>query len=256
MNRVFFAASRRVIGALSLAACAVTLAAGCTSSASPTPVPTAAGGSGPSANADAAGGGGGASSSAMPTSSAVAGASGSGSASGGAGSGSGLGGSGGVGGGSAPAASAKAQAGGGSSTCVVRYLHASTGLSQGAMGSTYVNIVFKNLNNAPCTLSGYPGVSLGAGTPVDQVGQPAARDNSVVPKVITLAPGGYAYATLRVTDVLNYPAVDCKPSPTSWLLVYPPNTSNLLYVAYKSNACTTDKVTMSVQAVQAGNGGG
>ena len=74
-------------------------------------------------------------------------------------------------------------------------------------------------------------------------------------KVITLAPGGYAYATLAITDVLNYPAATCKPSPTTWLLVYPPNTSNQLYVSYKSNACTTDKVTMAVQAVQAGNGG-
>jgi hypothetical protein len=35
------------------------------------------------------------------------------------------------------------------------------------MGSTYVNIVFKNLNTAPCTLAGYPGVSLGAGVPVN-----------------------------------------------------------------------------------------
>lgn len=123
------------------------------------------------------------------------------------------------------------------------------------MGSSYVNIVFKNLNNAPCTLYGFPGVSAGAGTPVNQVGQPAARDNTVASKVITLAPGGYAYATLRVTDVLNYPAATCNPAATTYLLVYPPNTSNLLYVPYQSNACTTSKVTMAVQAVQAGNGG-
>jgi hypothetical protein len=37
--------------------------------------------------------------------------------------------------------------------------------------------------------------------------------------------------------------------------VYPPNTSNLLYVPYTTKVCTTSTVNMSVQAVQAGNGG-
>ncbi len=123
------------------------------------------------------------------------------------------------------------------------------------MGSTYVNIVFKNLNNAPCTLDGYPGVSLGAGKPVNQVGQPADRDHAVASNVITLPPGGYAYATLRITDALNYPATTCKPVATTWLLVYPPNTTNQLYVPYNTHACSGNIVTLQVQAVQAGNGG-
>lgn len=123
------------------------------------------------------------------------------------------------------------------------------------MGSTYVNIVFKNLNNTACSMYGYPGVSFGAGTPVTQVGQPADRDHSVPSNVITLQPGGYAYATLRIANALNYPASTCKPTPTTWLQVYPPNTSNLLYIPYNTNACTGNVVTLSVQAVQAGNGG-
>lgn len=246
MHRVLLTAPRRAIGAISLAACAVALAAGCSSSGSSSPVPTAGG-----AGSSAAPNPGGVQGSAIATGTAAAGSGGGASASASSGSGSGSG----SGGGSTSGASAQAQGGGGASTCSVRYLNGTTGLSQGAMGSTYVNIVFKNLNNAPCTLSGYPGVSAGAGTPVNQVGQPAARDNSVAAKVITLAPGGFAHATLRVTDVLNYPTADCKPSATAWLLVYPPNTSNLLYVPYKTNACTTSKVTMAVQVVQAGNGG-
>ncbi len=143
----------------------------------------------------------------------------------------------------------------GASACITRYLHGGVGQRQGAMGSTYVNIVFKNLGTAPCTLYGYPGVSLGAGTPVNQVGQPADRDHAVPSKVITLQPGGYAYATLRITDALNYPEPTCKPVPTTWLLVYPPNTSNLIYIPYSTNACTGNVVTLTVQAVQAGDGG-
>lgn len=164
------------------------------------------------------------------------------------------GGSGGSGGGSSPAASAQAQ-GGGSSTCLVRYLNGTVGSTQGALGSSYVTIVFKNLNNAPCTLYGYPGVSLGAGTPVNQVGQPAGRDNTVAATLITLAPGGYAHATVRIVDALNIPPTTCKPEPTKWLLVYPPNTTNLLYVPYNTTGCQANIVTLHVQAVQAGNGG-
>ncbi|HEV2342850.1 MAG TPA: DUF4232 domain-containing protein [Actinocrinis sp.] len=239
MNRVFLAESRRAVGALSLLACVTALSAACTSNGASGPVPTAVGGSGPSAGA----GGGGATNSASATDTSAAGSGGSG----------GIGGSGGSGDTSSPAASAHAA---GSNTCLVRYLNGATGLSQGAMGTTYVNIVFKNLNNEPCTLYGYPGVSFGAGTPVNQVGQPAGRDHSVASKVITLQPGGYAYATLRITDALNYPTASCSPTPTTYLLVYPPNTSNLLYVPYNTNACSADVVTMTIQAVQAGNGGG
>ena len=235
MNRVFHAKSRRAAGALSLLACAATLTAACTSAGASGPVPTAVGGSGPSAGA----GGGGTTDSAAATSSSTA-------------ESGGVGGSGGSGSSASPVASAHVA---GANTCLVRYLNGAIGLSQGAMGSTYVNITFKNLNNQPCTLYGYPGVSFGAGTPVNQVGQPAGRDHSVASKVITLQPGGYAYATLRIADALNYPTASCMPTATTYLLVYPPNTSNLLYVPYNTNACTADVVTMSVQAVQAGNGG-
>jgi hypothetical protein len=143
---------------------------------------------------------------------------------------------------------------GGAAACLTRYLHGDVGPSQAAAGSVYVEITFKNLNNTACTLSGYPGVSLGAGTPVNQVGQPADRDNTVAPSLVTLAPGGFAHARLRIAQALNYPASTCVPVATTWLLVYPPNTSNLLYVPYNSTACSGNIVTLGVQTVQAGTG--
>ena len=60
--------------------------------------------------------------------------------------------------------------------CLSRYLGASAGIGQGTPGSSYVVIDFKNLNNSPCTLYGYPGISLASGKPVTQIGQAAAEN--------------------------------------------------------------------------------
>lgn len=139
-------------------------------------------------------------------------------------------------------------------TCLPRYLNASAGASQGTAGSIYVDIVFKNLNNQACTLYGYPGVSFGAGTPVTQVGQPADRNPFAPPTLVTLQPGGYAYAILQVGDAGNWPPPTCHPTPTTYLQVIAPNTSNTLYVAYKSTACAGNVVTMHVEVVQPGTG--
>jgi len=228
MDRVSVSSARRGFSALGLLACAATIA-GCGSSGTGSGAAAS-----PSMNASAG---------ASTTASAASGAGASASAAATAGAG---------------AASTSAGSGAGSNaaaTCLVRYLHGDVGLSQGAAGSVYVEITFKNLNNTACSLSGFPGVSLGGGTPVNQIGQPADRDHAVATSLVTLAPGGFAHATLRITDALNYPAATCKPASTTWLLVYPPNTSNLLYVPYSTTACTGDIVTLSVQAVQAGNGG-
>src|SRR5262249_30330676 len=76
--------------------------------------------------------------------------------------------------------------------CLSRYLYGSTGLSQGTAGSIYVTIVFKNLNNVPCTLYGFPGVALAAGTPVTDIGQPSVESSTSTRKLVTLQPGGHA----------------------------------------------------------------
>ncbi|HET9171447.1 MAG TPA: DUF4232 domain-containing protein [Actinospica sp.] len=159
------------------------------------------------------------------------------------------------GGGSSATAKSGNGGGSGTSTCSPRYLNATVSGEQGTAGSIYVNIVFKNLNNQPCTMYGYPGVSFGAGTPVDQVGQPAARNPQVAPALVTLQPGGHAYAVLQIGDAANWSPTTCQPTPTTYLQVYPPNTQNLLYVAYNSTACKGNVVTLHVEAVQPGTGG-
>ena len=139
--------------------------------------------------------------------------------------------------------------------CLTRYLNGTIGLSQGTAGAVEVVIVFKNLDNVPCTLYGYPGVSLAAGTPVTDVGQPSSEDPTTARELVTLAPGGYANATLQVEDAANFPASSCVPVTTTWLEVIPPNQTVPLYIPYSSTACQGSAQQLTVTAVRPGNGG-
>jgi hypothetical protein len=150
-----------------------------------------------------------------------------------------------------PSTSAPPQAAG----CLSRYLHGATGLSQGTAGSIYVVITFKNLNNAPCTLYGFPGVALATGTPVTDIGQPSTEDPTSARELVTLQPGGFANATLRVVEAGNFPTSVCTVVNTTWLAVIPPNQRVPLYIPFKSQACKGSAKLLSVTAVRPGNGG-
>lgn len=139
--------------------------------------------------------------------------------------------------------------------CLTRYLNGTTGLRQGTAGSVYVNIVFKNLNNVPCTLYGFPGVALAAGTPVTDIGKPSVEMSSSTRELVTLQPGGYAYATLRIVDAGNFPAADCKIKNATWLEVIPPNQEVPLNVPFKTQACQGSAQLLMVAAVRPGKGG-
>ena len=62
--------------------------------------------------------------------------------------------------------------------CSTRYLGATLGASEDAVGSIYVVVIFKNLNNSSCTLYGYPGVAMDAGVPVTPVGLASVEDRA------------------------------------------------------------------------------
>ena len=117
-------------------------------------------------------------------------------------------------------------------------------------------ITFTNLNNVPCTLYGYPGVSLANGTPVTQVGAAADRDHTSAPTLVTLQPRGVASTTLRIVDALNFPTSTCKPVSTTWLQIYPPNQYGALYVPYKSTGCANSAThILTIGVVKPGSGG-
>ena len=87
--------------------------------------------------------------------------------------------------------------------CLSRYLNGSIGLTQGTAGAVEIAIVFKNLDNVPCTLTGFPRRGQGSGHAGDRHraavhGEPLNRSRA------DHAPGGYANATLQIVDARNY----------------------------------------------------
>ena len=144
---------------------------------------------------------------------------------------------------SAASASAPAAAGMGSD-CTTSVLKVTTGDGGGgAAGSFYSYIDFTNTGSIPCSIDGYPGVSLtdGSGT---QIGAAATRDPSSVAKEVTLAPGATANAQLRMTDFGVYPTSQCHPTPSAYLKIYPPNNTTPTQIPFTGTTCSNSAIKM------------
>ncbi len=139
-------------------------------------------------------------------------------------------------------------------SCATSSLSVKPGLAQGYAGGVYQVIDFTNTSSVPCTLLGYPGVSLVSGPPYAQIGL-AAKRTAGTAKLITLAPGATANALLQIVDALNYPSASCGPAQATALKVYPPNQTAPIYVPSKSTACSKSISIMNIGPVQAGSGG-
>ncbi|HEY6496568.1 MAG TPA: DUF4232 domain-containing protein [Trebonia sp.] len=127
--------------------------------------------------------------------------------------------------------------------------------SEGAAGSVYVNIDFTNTGSAACTLFGYPGVSIGSGTPFKQVGAAATRSTAAGPTLVTLSPGQTGNAQLRVVQAANFPKTTCSPAATTDLQIFPPNETTPTYLTLNSTGCTAKSVNiLTIGVVQAGTG--
>lgn len=141
-------------------------------------------------------------------------------------------------------------------SCATSSLDVKQGLAQGYAGGVYEVIDFTNTSNAPCSLYGYPGVSLVTGPPYTQVGLAAKRSTtSAQVKLITLAPGATANAQLQIVDALNYPSATCEPTKAAALKVYPPDQTAPVYLPNTSTACSKSVQTLHIGPVQAGSGG-
>ncbi|NDO77044.1 DUF4232 domain-containing protein [Kocuria indica] len=135
-------------------------------------------------------------------------------------------------------AKADAQRAGG--TCSAGQLAGSLTPQQGAAGSVIASLTLINNGSAPCTLSGYPGVSFvdANGAPV---GAPASRDASGA-GTVTLQPGASASAGVRITQPGVIGQV-CNPHQAAGVRVYPPGSYESLVVAYSGQACGNPKVS-------------
>jgi Domain of unknown function (DUF4232) len=142
----------------------------------------------------------------------------------------------------------------GSTACATSALQLKLGVSQGYAGGVYQTIDFTNTSGSPCTLTGYPGVSLVSGPPYQQIGLAAKRSTTTPVKVVTLAPGATANALLQVVDALNFPSPSCQPAKSTALKIYPPNQFTAVYLPDATNGCAKSVQTMFIGAVQAGSG--
>jgi hypothetical protein len=140
----------------------------------------------------------------------------------------------------------------GTSACANGTLQVKLGPGQGYAGGTYQAIEFTNTSGVPCTLDGYPGVSLVSG-PSAQIGLAAKRATTAPVTSITLAPGATGNAMLQVADALNFPTATCSPARATDLRVYPPNQTAAVYLPDSSEGCAQPVQVLFVGAVQAGS---
>jgi hypothetical protein len=128
-----------------------------------------------------------------------------------------------------------------------------------AAGSTYYPLNFTNVSSSSCTLDGYPGISFVTSPTGSQIGRPASRNPVVAAAPVTLAPGGFAHATLQVVDALNYSASACHPVTAHWLRVFPPNQFSAANISFTAMTCSAKLPSnlgsaLSVDAIKAGEG--
>lgn len=112
---------------------------------------------------------------------------------------------------------------------------------------------FTNVSDAPCTLNGYPQVAAYRDDG-GQLGDAAGHDTSIAARLILLAPGQTAHASLDAAT----PAARCRPVRAAGLRVTPPGQSSARYVKRPLTACTGQAPRgqhyLRVRALQPGTG--
>ena len=129
------------------------------------------------------------------------------------------------------------------SRCHTGDLKLSLGEGDGAAGTGYTPLIFKNVSGRTCTLYGFPGVSWVAGNDGQQVNGGFTRTDAAK-DTITLTAGGVAHATLATHDVGFYDAAQCKPVSVRGLRVYPPDETKSIFVPLATKACSVSGVNL------------
>ena len=122
--------------------------------------------------------------------------------------------------------------------CPSAQLRAEVGDPTMAAGSSYFNVTLTNLG-APCTMEGYPGVSLLDGQG-NQVGAAADRDGTEF-QPVTLPAGGSAGFTMRITNARAYEENACQPTTSvTDLKIFPPGETNAITIPFGTVTCAND----------------
>jgi hypothetical protein len=120
--------------------------------------------------------------------------------------------------------------------CRLFELAVTAGMSDGAAGSVYQLILFRNVSTRSCQLEGYPGVAAisAAGTQASQAVRTPSLAGSAIPATVTLAPGSVGSAVVRGSNVPSGNSTSC---PSFTLLVTPPGETHSKAVPAKLPGC-------------------
>jgi hypothetical protein len=137
--------------------------------------------------------------------------------------------------------------------CVTAHLTVTLGQGNGAAGHTIYPLRFTNTGSDACILGGFPGVSYVTGsTTHTQVGAAAIR-NGAAGGAVTLPPNAAATAQVSVGSTGPYPPATCRAIKATGLLVYPPGSTQAVFVAQPLTVCSnTTLTTLSVETITAG----
>jgi hypothetical protein len=120
----------------------------------------------------------------------------------------------------------------------------------GAAGSVYYKIAFTNLSGRTCSLRGFPGVSA-TDLRGHRLGQAAGRETAQTARLIVLAAGATAAASLRIVEAGNYPPSICHEVTAAGLRVYPPGQTSSRLVPFPFQTCARPGATvLSVRALE------
>jgi hypothetical protein len=111
--------------------------------------------------------------------------------------------------------------------------------SGSGMNQQHVAIILTNTGTAPCTLQGWPGVSLVGNGNGTQLGAAAQFDRSAPHPTVTVDPGGQVQAPLDYVNASVYDPAECSQATADGLRVYPPGSKTSLFIADQLAACTT-----------------
>ena len=143
-------------------------------------------------------------------------------------------------------------------TTTTRSATRSRGAANGAAGSIYYPLDFRNVSGRACSMFGYPGVSFVAAPGTRQLGGAAVRNDVVGPALVTLAPGAFAHAAVQVVVAQSYPAALCRPVTAHFLRVFPPGQVVPLYAPLTAMTCTgaiPGRTTLGIYVVRPGANG-
>ncbi|MDX3077548.1 DUF4232 domain-containing protein [Streptomyces sp. MI02-7b] len=126
---------------------------------------------------------------------------------------------------------------GGPQRCASADLRVSAENVDSGAGTTHFQLVFQNTGDAPCSLSGFPGVSF-HGRDGAQIGNAADRAGGTA-STVTLIPNAHAAADVQAPNGQSgYSDAECALKSVSFIGVFPPDSKDQIDVPWKADECS------------------